>query len=298
LYYTVKPFLPRSAQVAIRSHFAKIKAEKHRKTWPIDEATGNPPRNWAGWPNGYEFAVVLTHDVETEAGQGRCKDLAEIEKDRGFTSSFNFVPERYAVSKELREYLVGQGFEVAVHDLKHDGKLFKSKNSFLKNAKRINGYLKEWNSVGFRAGAMHHNLDMIRLLDILYDASTFDTDPLEPQPDGLGTIFPFKVNEDENGKGFIELPYSLPQDFTLFILLKQKNIDIWKNKLDWIAKKRGMALLITHPDYMNFTGNSDHFSKYPVDYYVEFLDHVKNKYHGKYWNVLPKEISMYCKKNL
>ena len=34
----------------------------------------------------------------------------------------------------------------------------------------------------------------------------------------------------------------------LFILMREKNIDIWKQKLDWIAKHGGMALVNTHPD--------------------------------------------------
>ena len=98
---------------------------------------------------------------------------------------------------------------------------------------------------------MHHNLEWIHDLDIEY-ASTFDTDPFEPQSDGVGTIFPFWVSGNSNQKGYVELPYTLPQDFTLFILMKEKNIDIWKQKLDWIAENGGMALVNTHPDYMNF----------------------------------------------
>lgn len=41
--------------------------------------------------------------------------------------------------------------------------------------------------------AVHHNLEWIGELDIEYDLSTFDTDPFMPQPDGVGTIFPFLV---------------------------------------------------------------------------------------------------------
>jgi len=47
--------------------------------------------------------------------------------------------------------------------------------------------------VGFRAPAMHDNLEWISELNLEYDLSTFDTDPFEPQSDGVGTIFPFKV---------------------------------------------------------------------------------------------------------
>ena len=49
---------------------------------------------------------------------------------------------------------------------------------------RINGYAREWGASGFRSGFMLRNLDWLHDLDVQYDASTFDTDPFEPQPDG------------------------------------------------------------------------------------------------------------------
>ena len=113
--------------------------------------------------------------------------------------------------------------------------------------------LKKWNAVGFRSPSMYHNLEWLHDLNIEYDASTFDTDPFEPQPDGVGTIFPFWVagNKSES-EDMWNCPIPFPRIFCLFILMQQKNIDIWKKKLDWIAEKGGMALFITHPDYMNF----------------------------------------------
>lgn len=56
----------------------------------------------------------------------------------------------------------------------------------------------------------------------------------------------------QQGTGFVELPHSLVQDFTLFVILRERNIAIWRRKLDWIAERGGMALLKTHPDYMCF----------------------------------------------
>ena len=112
----------------------------------------------------------------------------------GFRSSFNFVPEGdYRVSKELRDWLTGNGFEVAVHDIHHDGKLFRSHKDFADRAPLINHYLKEWDTVGFRSAFMMRRLNWLHDLDIVYDMSTFDTDPFEPQPDGVNTIFPFWV---------------------------------------------------------------------------------------------------------
>jgi len=252
LYYLFKPFIPRRLQLFLRRLQGRILLKKYKNVWPILPGSEKKPENWIGWPEGKDFAIVLTHDVEWRKGHDRCKQLLEIEKKLGFKSSFNLVPERYKVDKELRDLIVNEGFEVCVHGLKHDGKLFRSRKIFSERAIKINQYLKEWNSVGFRAPAVHHNLEWIGELDIEYDLSTFDTDPFEPQPDGVGTMFPFLV-ERKNGKtGYVELPYTLDQDFTLFILMKESSPKLWIDKLDWIAENGGMVLVIVHPDYLNF----------------------------------------------
>ena len=291
IYYSLKPFIPRTLQITLRRAIASRKRSRHLHTWPIDEKACAPPDNWPGWPEGKKFAFVLTHDVETRKGQDKCERLMELEEDLGFRSSFNFVPKRYDVSAELRLRLFQLGFEVGVHGLHHDGKLYRSREIFLDRAAQINRYLKEWNSVGFRSPSMHHNLDWILDLDVEYDSSTFDTDPFEPQTDGIGKIFPFRVTSVARPKGYVELPYTLAQDFTLFILLKEKSIDIWTRKLDWIASKGGMALLNTHPDYMNFGRQKITKEEYPAVFYERFLRHVNETYHDQYWHALPREVA-------
>jgi len=145
---------------------------------------------------------------------------------------------------------------------------------------------------------MYRNLDWICKLGIEHDTSTFDTDPFEPQPEGVKTIFPFWFNNKSYHRGFVELPYTLPQDFTLFILMKEKNIDIWKKKLDWIAEKGGMALSITHSDYMNCNKGQCTIEEYPMKYYEEFLDYTKGEYGGQYWHPLPKEMARFWKEKM
>ena len=207
-------------------------------TWPIDQGAAKPPAGWPGWPDGKKFALVLTHDADTRRGHERCLDLMELEMSLGFRSVFNLVPRRYDVSPDLRKTLLGNGFEVGVHGLYHDGKYFESREIFSERARQINEYIREWNAVGFRAPSMLHNLDWIHELDIEYDASTFDTDPFEPQPDGMNTIFPFWVPAQDGRKGYVELPYTLPQDFLMFVLLQQTGIGIWKEKLELDRRDR------------------------------------------------------------
>ena len=290
-YYQLRPLIPRRLQIALRRALIRILHVRHADRWPIDEHAGYRPEGWPGWPANKQFALVLTHDVEHQKGHDRCRRLADIESKYGFRSSFNFVPERYEVAAELRQELESQGFEIGVHGLCHDGKLFRSRDVFAKRASRINHYLKQWGAIGFRAPAMHRHLDWLRELDILYDASTFDSDPFEPQPQGVGTIFPFRVESHEGRPGYIELPYTLAQDFTLLILMRKPNVDIWKRKLDWIAERGGMALLNTHPDYMDFGDCQPSYEEYSVALYEEFLHYAKEKYDACCWHALPRDVA-------
>jgi peptidoglycan/xylan/chitin deacetylase (PgdA/CDA1 family) len=290
LYYQLKPFIPRRLQIQLRRMIVARKRARYANVWPIDERAGNAPEGWNGWPEGKKFALVLTHDVETAKGQENCRQLMELEEKLGFRSSFGFVPERYPVSAELRADLEKRGFEVYVHGLYHDGLYYSSRETFLERTARINHYLVEWKAVGFRSPSMQHNMDWFHDLYIEYDSSTFDTDPFEPQPDGVGTIFPFRIRRNSGDRGYLELPYTLCQDHTLFVIMQERSIDIWKKKLDWIAEKGGMALLICHPDYMEFDGQREGFGKYPSKFYSEFLKFVRSRYEDKYLNCLPRDM--------
>ncbi len=191
IFYTLKPAIPRRLQIFLRRQIALYKLKKYVHIWPIDPSAGKPPEGWKGWPDGKKFALVLSHDVDTQKGHDNALKLAEIEEKLGFRSSFNFVPNRYKNSNGLHNVLRKRGFEIGVHGLKHDGRLFFSKHIFKERAVKINHYLEKWNAIGFTSPSMHHNLDWMHVLNIKYSISTFDTDPIKPQHDGISTIFPF-----------------------------------------------------------------------------------------------------------
>jgi hypothetical protein len=298
LYYSIKPALPRAVQIALRRRTILLQLPTVGAVWPIDPPAGAAPLGWGGWPSGKKFALVLTHDVESERGLERSIRLAGLERELGLKSAFNFVPERYPVNPRIRHELQENGFEVGVHDLRHDGRLYQSERTFSMNAVLINKYMKSWGCVGFRSASMYHRLEWMHYLRIEYDSSTFDTDPFEPQPDGLRSIFPAWIPGRGDGEGCVELPYTLPQDMTLFVLLRQKDTRIWKEKLEWIAEKGGMALLNTHPDYMNWTGEKAKVDEYPHEYYLEFLRFVLSKYHGQFWPALPREVAAFWKSSM
>jgi hypothetical protein len=236
--------------------------------------------------------------VDHQKGQDRVLELTKLEMRCGFRSAFNFVPERYTNHEEIKKYLRTNGFEINAHGLVHDGNLFKNKKIFEQRAIKINRYLREWESTGFTSPSMHHNLSWLHELNITHSISTFDTDPFEPQPDAVRTIFPFWIPDNHNNAGYVELPCTMPQDHLLFVILQEKTIDIWKRKLDWLAEKGGMVLLNTHSDYMNFGDHRLNDEEYPVRYYLEFLEFVKEKYADQYWRALPGDVTRFWRENL
>lgn len=297
LYYVLKPFVPRWLAIFLRRQRAAIKRTTHAGIWPIDERAGSAPRNWPGWPEAKRFALVLTHDVESTVGIRRIPQLMSLEQKYGLRSSFNLVPEgEYQVSESLLRSIDDAGFEVGVHGLEHDGKLYASKTVFARKANSIRQYLRGWSAFGFRSPLMQHKLRWLHQVGADYDASTFDTDPFEPQPDGVSTIFPFWV-PGPDGDGYVELPYTLAQDFTLFVVLREKNIDIWKQKVDWIAARGGMVLLNTHPDYMQFEGTTGRY-EFPVSFYEELLSYIQTRYAGNFWSALPREVTRFYRASL
>lgn len=341
IYYNIKPFLPQWWRTMLRRTIVERQRNRFENIWPIMPGSEREPEGWPGWPDGKKFAIVLTHDVEDKAGLGKCQPLMQLEIELGFRSSFNFIPEgKYRVSAELREDLDRNGFEVCVHDLKHDGRLFRSAGEFKKRAVRINHYLRKWNAVGFRSGFMLHNLDWLHQLEIEYDMSTFDTDPFEPQPEGRHTIFPLWIpapaagppkagnqkpeasartsheptafgsrhpqsalalapgeteSPDARSGGYVELPYTLPQDSTLFLFLRERSIDIWKKKVDWIVEQGGMILLDTHPDYMTMAGGKPGRHEYPAEFYRHLLEYIRSKYRDSYWHALPRQMASWIR---
>src|SRR5207253_7439982 len=104
------------------------------------------------------------------------------------------------------------------------------------------------------------------------DSSFFDTDPFEPLPGGTMSIWPFVLGR------FIELPYTLPQDSTLVDVMGEKSPRLWLDKVEYIERWGGMALLNTHPDYLR---RSDHW-----EVYSSLLEELRGR--GSHWDALPR----------
>ena len=68
IYYRLKPFVPRSIRLGIRRWFAIRKRKQVRRYLAHHASLERGPADWRGWPDGKQFALVLTHDVEGKEG--------------------------------------------------------------------------------------------------------------------------------------------------------------------------------------------------------------------------------------
>jgi peptidoglycan/xylan/chitin deacetylase (PgdA/CDA1 family) len=159
-------------------------------------------------------------------------------------SSWNFVAESYPIPDGLFDELRAAGCEIGLHGITHDDTLFRHRASFERQLPKIHGYLEAWRAVGFRSPATHRNPDWMPDLGCLYDSSFPDTDPYQPQPGGCCSIFPFFLND------LVELPITLPQDHTMFEILRQDPTDVWLEKGRWIMANHGLVNVLVHPDYL------------------------------------------------
>lgn len=296
LYYALKPILPRQAIKMIKKANARSLQHTFPLGWPVERRyaefqwevmrrlLANSGQSTALfsplWPEKKRFSFVLTHDIESAEGQQVVPAIAELEQSLGFRSSFNFVPENYPLDFRIMQELRDSGFEIGVHGLRHDGKLFSSRNTFMERAKCINHYLKLFDAVGFRAPLMHRHPEWLQALDIEYDLSFFDTDPYEPIPGGSMSIWPYVLGR------FVELPYTLVQDSTLYQTLGETTPSIWLEKADFIEQYHGMVLLNTHPDYL--------LDPKLLGIYTEFLQTMKQK--RGMWHALPREVARWWQK--
>lgn len=293
IYYALKPAIPRAIVRMIRKVLSGADRRGIIQNWPIDAryaafevevlrqamliSGAKSIRCRSFWPGANRFAFVLTHDIETLRGQAFVREVAALEERLGFRSSFNFVLDRYPLDLELMQDLRGRGFEVGCHGLKHDGKLFSSHRTFCSRSEILNAKMRNYDMVGFRSPLTHRNPAWMQALEIEYDSSFFDTDPFEPVPGGTMSIWPFFLGR------FVELPYTLAQDHTLTAVLGETSPKIWMEKVDFIERYHGMALINTHPDYLR--------QRDCWKVYGQFLHSMKQR--SGFWHALPQEVAQW-----
>ena len=261
IYYLVRRLLPG----AIRKRLQKARLSDWNTLkfprWPVDRSVDllfeqlllaslraqeleRIPFIWF-WPDGAPSCAMMTHDVETQVGRDHCSEVMDLEDAYGIKSCFGVVPEsRYEVTKEYLDSLRKRGFEISVHDLNHDGYLFRNRKEFLTRAEKINAYGKQFGAGGFRAAVLYRNQLWFEALQFSYDMSVPTVGHMEAQRGGCCTVMPYFVRD------ILELPVTTVQDYALFNYLNDYSIDVWKQQIEFIMEKHGLITFIIHPDYI------------------------------------------------
>ncbi len=295
-YYRARGWMPKAVQIWLRRRYAPIQARGAFPRWPVETGLhdfweflgsiltailGRPVPRIAAWPDGAQWALVLTHDVEGAAGVEAIEAVATVERAARVRSSWNLVPQRdYEVPGELIGRLVADGFEVGVHGLYHDGRDLESEATLRERLPGMREAAARWNAVGFRSPSTHRGWKLMRLLGFDYDSSYPDTDPFEPQAGGCCTWLPFFNGET------IELPLTMPQDHTLFVILRHRDERVWVEKAEFLRSRGGMALMVTHPDYLG-DGRI-------LGAYERFLNLFADD--PTAWKALPREVSAWWRR--
>jgi hypothetical protein len=230
-------------------------------TWPVDRTVENTaerllllalkaqnrteiPFIWF-WPDGMSSCALMTHDVETTEGRDFCSSLMDINDSYGINASFQVVPERrYEVPASYLDEIRSRGFEINVQDLNHDGHLFRDREEFLVRAKKINEYGRQFRAVGFRSAVLYRRQEWYSALEFSYDMSVPSVAHLDPQRGGCCTVMPYFIGD------LVELPVTMTQDYSLFHVLEDHSIDLWKQQAELVMAKHGLMNFIIHPDYI------------------------------------------------
>lgn len=294
-YYRARPFLPRALQIWLRRRFATVQARSTFPRWPVEtclhdffdlmfailsELVDAPIPHIAAWPEGHDWALVLTHDVERAEGLASLEPVVELERSHGLRSAWNLVPRRYEIDLDRVVALTEAGFEVGVHGLYHDGRDLESLSTWRERLPEAHDAATLWGAVGFRSAALHRHWDWMRMLGLDYDASIPDTDPFEPQDGGCCTWLPFFNGE------MVELPLTLPQDHTLFVILGHQDEQAWVRKAEFLRARGGLAMIDTHPDYL--------VDRRIFDAYARFLTRFAPD--ATAWHALPREVSAWWRR--
>jgi hypothetical protein len=295
LYYHLRPFTNQMVRKQVQKFHARNWKKRLFPQWPIDTTVENLfervlllsmkarglekiPFVWF-WPNGARGCLTMTHDVETKAGRDFCPTLMDVDEAFGIKAAFGIVPEeRYEVPSDLLASMRSRGFEVIIQDLNHDGRLFDEKEEFLRRAKIINRHAREYGAEGFRAAILYRKPEWYEALDFAFDTSFPNVAPLDPQQGGCCTVMPFFIGE------MLEIPITAVQDYTLFHVLNERSIDLWKAQTDMVLKKNGLLSFIVHPDYVL---QPDTLSVYK--HLLGYLKGLRDK--TSIWCALPSEIN-------
>ena len=164
----------------------------------------------------------------------------------------SFLKGRYAVSASFLASIRERGFEVVVHDLNHDGHLYRDRKQFLRRAARINSYGKQYEAEGFRAAVLYRKQRWFDALKFSYDMSVPNVAHLDPQPGGCCTVMPYFIGDIVRTTCYHDAGL---HDVSSCSTTIRSAFGSGRSSSLW--KSHGLISFIVHPDYiMKASGES------------------------------------------
>jgi hypothetical protein len=294
LYYLFRNCLTVSVRRQLQRAYFRDWEKLPFPAWPVDFTVDNlheeflrllmetsdvkkVPFIWF-WPEGAPNCLIMTHDVETSAGRDFTSKLMNLDDCYGIKASFQIIIEkRYEISDEYVSEIRSRGFELNIHDLNHDGHLYRKRAEFVRRAARVNSYVHRYNTRGFRAAAMYRNQEWYDVFEFSYDMSVPNVAHLEPMRGGCCTVMPYFIGK------ILELPLTAAEDYSLFHILNDYSTTLWKRQLDLIRERNGLMSFIVHPDYL--------IERRARNVYESLLDHLRQMVaREEIWAALPGDV--------
>jgi hypothetical protein len=82
----------------------------------------------------------------------------------------------------------------------------------------------------------------------------------------------------------VELPLTTTQDYTLFHILGEHSIDLWKRQIQVVVSHHGLISFNIHPDYL--------LERRAITVYRRLLEHLRETTEREFlWRALPGEVA-------
>src|SRR5579883_449553 len=86
----------------------------------------------------------------------------------------------------------------------------------------------------------------------------------------------------------LELPLTTTQDYSLFHILQQRSLDLWKKQIAMIQQRYGLVSFIVHPDYVT--------EKWASELYNDLLAYLSELRSSQgMWIALPRDVADWWK---
>jgi len=103
---------------------------------------------------------------------------------------------------------------------------------------------------------------------------------LEPFRGGCCTVMPYFIGK------IVELPLTTAEDYSVFHILDDYSIDLWRQQLALVRERNGLMSLLTHPDYL--------IEARARGVYESLLDHLRQLVtREKIWAALPGDVDLW-----